>query len=212
MAKPLKNSFFSTQIYTSKLAKPMTTNLIKELGSECYKIKAADREGTAWSKQNYINGYTSYSSTSAGFDRLHLISPHFKTLELALNKQVSQFIKQLDYDIAAKDLKMTQCWVNIMGQNSTHTSHAHPLSVLSGTFYVDVPQKSSTLKFEDPRLPLFMNTPAVKDLASIHNQRFIEIMPVTGYVIMFESWLKHEVPINLGKKDRISISFNYGWA
>jgi hypothetical protein len=28
---------------------------------------------------------------------------------------------------------------------------------------------------------------------------------------MWESWLRHEVPVNAAKTDRISISFNYGW-
>jgi uncharacterized protein (TIGR02466 family) len=56
-----------------------------------------------------------------------------------------------------------------------------------------------------------MNTPAVKEKAALRNQRFIEVQPSAGYVILFESWLKHEVPMNLSKKDRISISFNYGW-
>jgi uncharacterized protein (TIGR02466 family) len=28
---------------------------------------------------------------------------------------------------------------------------------------------------------------------------------------MWESWLRHEVPANQAKSDRISISFNYGW-
>jgi hypothetical protein len=28
---------------------------------------------------------------------------------------------------------------------------------------------------------------------------------------MWESWLRHEVPVNQAKTDRISISFNYGW-
>jgi uncharacterized protein (TIGR02466 family) len=28
---------------------------------------------------------------------------------------------------------------------------------------------------------------------------------------MWESWLRHEVPANAAKRERISISFNYGW-
>jgi hypothetical protein len=32
-----------------------------------------------------------------------------------------------------------------------------------------------------------------------------------GTVFMWESWLRHEVPANQARTDRISISFNYGW-
>ena len=212
MAKSLIKNLFSTQIHCVELKKPMVTSkFISEIKQECYKIKQADPLGQAWSKKNYTNGYTSYSSVQLGFDRLQMISPTFQILEKSINMSVRNFIKQLDYDISFSDLKMTQCWVNIMGENSIHASHAHPLSVFSGTFYVDVPTAASSIKFEDPRSPLFMNSPAIKDQARLSNQRFIEIQPKSGYVILFESWLKHEVPINKSKKDRISISFNYGW-
>ena len=29
---------------------------------------------------------------------------------------------------------------------------------------------------------------------------------------MWESWLRHEVPMNMAEDERISVSFNYGWA
>jgi uncharacterized protein (TIGR02466 family) len=28
---------------------------------------------------------------------------------------------------------------------------------------------------------------------------------------MWESWLRHEVPLNQAEEDRISVSFNYAW-
>jgi uncharacterized protein (TIGR02466 family) len=28
---------------------------------------------------------------------------------------------------------------------------------------------------------------------------------------MWESWLRHEVPMNMSEEDRISVSFNYKW-
>ena len=54
---------------------------------------------------------------------------------------------------------MTDCWINIMSQHATHSLHLHPLSTLSGTYYVQVPTKSPGLKFEDPRLERFMAAP-----------------------------------------------------
>ena len=46
---------------------------------------------------------------------------------------------------------MTDCWVNIMGQGAAHSLHLHPLSSISGTYYVAVPRGAPGLKFEDPR-------------------------------------------------------------
>ncbi len=37
-------------------------------------------------------------------------------------------------------------------------------------------------------------------------------MPVAaGTVLLFESWLRHEVPPNPVRAERVSISFNFNW-
>ena len=38
---------------------------------------------------------------------------------------------------------------------------------------------------------------------------FVYLHPRAGTVLMWESWLRHEVPANGAKRPRISISFNY---
>ncbi len=212
MLRKRNQQYFATHIYSAQLPSKSSKRLINDLKKEAYQIKKADSLGRAWSAQSYAFGYTSYGSTQAGFDRLHQVSSSFKDLEKQINKHIKKFIQDLDYDIAADDLKMTYCWVNIMGKNASHSAHTHPLSVISGTFYVDVPKGSSSLKFEDPRMGLFMNTPSVKSTAKPENQRYIELKPLSGYLVLFESWLKHEVPRQTCTQERISISFNYGWA
>ena len=87
--------------------------------------------------------------------------------------------------------------------------HLHPQSVISGTIYLATPKNSGNLKFEDPRLSKFMAAPARKTHAKLTNQTFVEIEPHAGYVVLFESWLRHQVEPNLTQKDRVSISFNY---
>jgi uncharacterized protein (TIGR02466 family) len=39
---------------------------------------------------------------------------------------------------------------------------------------------------------------------------FVYVTPEAGEVLMWESYLRHEVPINGAKRARISVSFNYG--
>lgn len=204
---------FATQIYYEKLQKGSALiQLVKSLKKEIYQVKSADLIGQKWSQKNYPQGYTSYGSSQDGYDRLHFISPYFQDLEKKIRPHLKSFIQALDLDLRPQDLKMTHCWVNVMGKGSFHTSHAHPLSVVSGTFYVDIPPRASALKFEDPRMGLFMNTPPIRQKSKLQNQRYIEIQPANGYLVLFESWLKHEVPLNLSQKERLSISFNYGWS
>ena len=43
------------------------------------------------------------------------------------------------------------------------------------------------------------------------NRCFATYPVVAGNVILFESWLRHEVPVNQTDDQRISVSFNYAW-
>ena len=106
---------------------------------------------------------------------------------------------------------MTDCWINIMPRHATHALHLHPLATLSGTYYVQVPRGSPGLKFEDPRLDRFMAAPPRKPDARRENRPWITIPAEPGKVLLFESWLRHEVVPNPGTRERASISFNYNW-
>jgi len=197
------HQLFVTQIYQTKI-----NTDFKDLKKEIYQIKKVDILGQKWSKNNYQNGYTSYGS----LDQLHKLSSTFLALEKKINRSVFKYAQNLDYNIKKADLKMTRLWVNIMPAGTLHAAHIHPLSVISGVFFVDTPVCASAIKFEDPRLGLFMNTPPLKDKTNKINSRFYSIQPKTGDLLLFESWLKHEVPVNKSNKPRISISFNYSWS
>ncbi len=193
---------FTTQVYQKKILFDL-----KDLRAEILHLSKVDREGIAWSKKHYGNGYTSYGS----LDQLHRFSSTFTELEKKIKRHVLTFAKNLEFDLPKEALFMNSCWANIMPPGAQHTSHLHPHSVISGTYYVVIPPRSSPIQFEDPRLGLFMNAPLIKANAKIENQRNFTLEPSAGDLILFESWLKHEVPRNNSKKPRMSVSFNYGW-
>ena len=99
--------------------------------------------------------------------------------------------------------------VNILEPLGAHSSHFHPKCVISGTFYVSVPPGASAIQFEDPRLPLMMNAPTRTPGARPDRQFYAEVTPARGTLLLWESWLRHEVPTNRSDQPRISISFNY---
>jgi uncharacterized protein (TIGR02466 family) len=101
-------------------------------------------------------------------------------------------------------------WINVLEPGGVHTGHIHPMSILSGTYYVDTPPGSSALKFEDPRLPMMMAAPARNDDAPEAERAFVYVTPKVGDVLMWESYLRHELPANGAKRPRISVSFNFG--
>ena len=192
-------SLFPTEIYLARLAGKRATALNRALLAECLQLREDDRGGRRWSKTNYPGGYTSYDTAH----RMHLMSPTFAELQQLLDRHVRAYAKALAFELDARQLEMTDCWVNIMPQWVTHSLHLHPQSTISGTYYVRTPPGCAGLKFEDPRLDRYMAAPPRK--------AWVTVPAEAGNVVLFESWLRHEVPPNPSRSERVSISFNYHW-
>jgi uncharacterized protein (TIGR02466 family) len=142
---------------------------------------------------------------------MHQLSPTFASLKKILDKEVKNFAQELDFDIEPNTLKLSTLWMNIMPKLTTHSNHIHPLSAISGTLYLQVPPQSAGFKIEDPKLLGFMGSPPRRTKCHQDNARFITLSPKVGDLVLFESWLRHEVPPNAASQERISLSFNYDW-
>jgi uncharacterized protein (TIGR02466 family) len=199
-------TLFPTQVYTANLARG-ALDLNSRLLRECRQLSIEDRGGRAWSVTNYPGGYTSYNSLA----RMHQMSPTFAALEKRIDVHVRKFARALDFDLAGRKLSMTDCWVNVMTRQVVHGLHLHPLATVSGTYYVRTPRGCSGLKFEDPRLDRFMAAPPRKTRARRENKCWVTIPAEQGRLVLFESWLRHEVAPNPTEAERISVSFNYSW-
>ena len=198
---------FPTRVYTAKLAGSTSNTLNARLLRECRALALEDTAGQAWSKTNYPGGYTSYNSAA----RMHHMSPMFAALEKRFDAHVRSFARTLDFDLTGRKLAMTDCWVNVMTRQVVHGLHLHPLASLSGTYYVRTPRGCSGLKFEDPRLERFMAAPPRKATARRENKAWVTVPAEQQKLVLFESWLRHEVAPNPTEAERISISFNYSW-
>lgn len=200
-------NWFPTSIYCAPLARASGKRLAAELLKECRQIRDFDDAGLRWSQKNYPGGYTSYGS----LDKLHKFSSTFAELERRINRHVLAFARALDFDLNGRELVMTDCWINIMPRQVAHSFHLHPLSTISGTYYVRVPRGAPGLRFEDPRLSKFMAAPPRCDGCREENRNHVTYAARAGNVILFESWLRHEVPANITNGERVSVSFNYNW-
>ena len=199
---------FPTLVFQRSLKGPGWPRFNRDLGDECQALAASDQAGLRWSAKDYIGGYTSYGS----LDRLHLVSQLFAGLRRRLDRHVKDFVGQLHYDLSGRTLAMTDCWVNVMPTGVAHSGHLHPTSFISGTYYVAVPRGAGALKFEDPRLSRLMATPPRRSDAPRAFRSHVSLPGRAGDVILFESWLRHEVPPARYDGERISVSFNYGWS
>jgi uncharacterized protein (TIGR02466 family) len=201
-------AWFPTFIYREPLQPKGLGQLNLELADECRRLREFDTAGRRWSEKNYPGGYTSYAS----MNELHRFSSTFAGLETKLTKHVRTFARALDFNLRGRSIRLTDLWVNIMPPTAAHSLHLHPLSFISGTYYVATPRGCSGLKFEDPRLDRFMAAPPRVPGARRENQVHVTYPAQAGNVILFESWLRHEVSANRVEEERISVSFNFNWS
>lgn len=196
---------FVTHVYREELQRGATSALMAELLDAAREIAAADRAGQGWSKANDYPGYTSYASLNDLPDRY----PAFADLVPVLDRNVAAFGRALEFDLDGRRLTLDSLWVNVLKPGGYHTAHIHPHSVISGTLYLAVPKDASAIKYEDPRLAMMMAAPPKKPTAKDKNKTFVSVAPAPGTLLLWESWLRHEVPVNHAKAERISVSFNY---
>ncbi|WP_299192547.1 TIGR02466 family protein [uncultured Litoreibacter sp.] len=202
------SSLFVTRLYRAALSahgKPIDA---EELENSCLAIAEDDEAGQDWCEREGFPGYTSYASLTD----LPWRFPIFKDLVKVLDKHVAAFAKDAQFDLDGRKLKLEDIWINILPEGGIHTSHIHPHSVVSGTTYVAMPSDASAIKFEDPRSQMMMAAPARLQDAREEMRQFIYVAPEVGDVLLWESWLRHEVSMNMSEHDRVSVSFNYNWS
>ena len=188
----MTRSLFATRLYKAELAdeplRQALTHSIRTFASD-------DDAGRRWSREHRYAGYTSYAS----LNDLPKRDPAFADVVKMLSRHALSFARELGWD---RKPKLDSLWVNLLKAGGHHSGHIHPHSILSGTFYVEVPNGSGAIRFEDPRLPLMMLAPARPDT-------FVTVEPHAGLLLMWESWLRHEVLAGTGRGERLSISFNF---
>ena len=181
--------------------------LVDELEASCLQLAEDDRAGRRWAKDHGYSGYTSYAS----LNDLPLRDPAFDDLRRKLDKHVAKFAAECGFDLAGRKLKLDSLWANVLTGGGGHSGHIHPHSVISGTVYIALPEGAAGLRLEDPRLAMMMAAPTRREDAAEMLQSFVTVAPAPGTILLWESWLRHEVPAGRGKGKRISVSFNYRW-
>lgn len=190
------SALFPTSLYRAPLG---DDDLVAELERSVRQLAEDDMAGRRWSRDHGYKGYTSYAS----LNDLPSRDPAFADCKRLLDRHVAAFAKEAGFDLGSRRLKLDSLWVNLLRPGGHHSAHLHPHSAVSGTLYVALPPGAGGLKLEDPRLPMMMAAPL--RAGGTHHL----VTPEPGEVVLWESWLRHEVAPGTARSDRISISFNY---
>lgn len=111
-------------------------------------------------------------------------------IDVILDTAMQQGARQLGIDPVNLRLGF---WLNIMWPGHTTTRHTHDDDdeLLSGVYYLSVPEKSGQLLLW-------------------HDSQEITVQPVEGRFVFFSPQLPHAVTRHEGRGVRISIAFNIG--
>lgn len=192
-----------------------TTDLVEKI----HKLASTDQFGGVVISN--VGGYQSISDvhTMNEFSRLvEIIKIQFKQLHDEI-----ELIEQVEFDI----LNM---WVNVNYPHAFNKFHRHvnppsidriaSASVISGTYYVDVPENSGDLVFHAGRedYSLMTHEAAIvripelflKNTSNRHIRPLYKVTPKSGDLFMWWADMIHGVEQNHSNKNRISISFNLG--
>jgi len=190
----MTRELFATKLYEAEIGDEV---LLAELAHSIRTLATDDQAGRSWSHQHRYAGYTSYAS----LNDLPRRDPAFADLAKLLNRHAAKFAQECAFELARKP-KLDSLWANLLKAGGHHSGHIHPHSLVSGTFYVEAAAGSGAIRFEDPRLPLMMAAPP-------RAETFLSIEPRPGLLLMWESWLRHEVLPGTGRGERLSMSFNF---
>lgn len=195
----MSRRLFATCLYEADLG---DGSLLADLAHSIRALAEDDEAGKRWSRDKGYRGYTSYAS----LNDLPRRDPAFGDLKRILTRHAATFAKDLAWDVKPE---LDSLWVNLLKPGGHHSAHIHPHSILSGTLYVEVPKGSGAIRFEDPRLPMMMAAPVRRDDAPEELRPFATVEPKSGLILMWESWLRHEVLPGTARAERLSISFNF---
>jgi uncharacterized protein (TIGR02466 family) len=147
----MTRDLFVTRLYDAELT---DGELLEGLARSIHALAKDDGAGRRWSKDHRYPGYTSYAS----LNDLPRRDPVIADLARLLARHAALFATECEFDLPRKP-RLDSLWVNLLKSGGHHSGHIHPHSILSGTFYVEVPAGSGAIRFEDPRLPLMMAAP-----------------------------------------------------
>jgi uncharacterized protein (TIGR02466 family) len=189
-----RNDLFSTPVFSIGVSNYQEINI--PLIDKIYELRQKEK---GVSKSNILGWQSSTNLEDLA---------EFAVLKQMFDKLVNFIIKDLGYNTT---LVMANSWASINPPNASNQIHYHANSILSGAYYLKVPEPVSSIHFYDPRQIKMFIRPEFSNINDYSSDK-ITFDPKEGLVLIFPSWLQHSVDPNMSTEDRVSLSFNYNTA
>lgn len=179
---------FSTPFYSSKIdIDDSTKDVVRNL---------------TYKRLGIGNGYRS--------ENTHLLDDILlKSLNDKIIEHINKFVIEGLNVKNTVDFKITASWATKHDQNDWCQTHSHNNSLISGIVYIDTTPNSGKVIFTNSNTNLFHPSLDVEfEETNLFNAKSIEFIPEVGTVLMFPSFLRHQVTPNLSFENRYCIAFN----
>ena len=146
-------------------------------------------------------------SNRGGWHSKEVLEPLPKDLEQLFN-DTTVFANDVCYRYMGTELMFGNFWININGHHDYNLLHDHQKSIVSGVYYVSVPEENmgDLVLHRGDNADYFL-TGNIKE-TTMANSPSCTKKAVESTLYLFPSWIKHHVERNESNKERISIAFN----
>lgn len=184
--------------------------LIRYVENFLSEVQTQDIKNYCKSKQVYPHGLmndfgkSSYDGHTNFLRKITESVPSCSNLESIVGNAVESMCKE----IGLGSVGFTNSWFNIQTAGGKLDMHTHPMSVISGTLYINVDEHSSPFVIENPNTYLKF-CGMWQGPETFYSAKFVSLQPTSGSLLLFPSYLNHgSNGIKNNTNERIAISFN----
>ena len=179
------NTLFSTPIFTYTIPKNMADSIESNIIPRLNKLERKGEQFTDF------------------FLSKRIVSPKEINPFITLIKQKAQEFSQKANIVLTPYFEY---WIQDYQNNDYHKLHSHAYSSISGTYYIRANENAGDLQFHNPN-PYFSYTLSKNPYPHL----YYDIKPQKGLLVLFPSWLMHEIlpSTNPDNCIRTSFSFNF---
>jgi len=191
-----QNNFEQINLFATPVWKLETDIQCKPIKSLVHHVKKTNKVGN---KLTNMGGWQ--SSAYPCVEIPQALKPLFSLLDTSVRSC-------LDAIDIPNPVKMINFWFNINEKGNYNKLHNHRGTLISGVFYIETPENCGSISFErydDSQYFL----PEDLQKRNLFTGSAIHFEPKEGRLLLFPSWLLHQVEPSQTTKPRISMSFNY---
>ena len=196
MEDKIVHKLFPTPVFQFKIKNYKDLN--NELSQYVYDLKKNDEKGI---QRSNVNGW---HSKNFQIEKGNIPYNFIKTIHEYVKEVI---VDGFGWKYVPDKIGVTEIWAIINKKNTFNQPHNHPNSYLSAAYYVKAPNNSGNIHFYDSNEIKKFNKPPTDNLTELSTTGF-SIRPEEGHLLIFPSYMYHDVGKSLSDEDRIVVSFN----